>query len=179
MRNEMGRAARIRAAPVRKRSRRLPVAVLGVDVAEVTKVVLFSGTHLRFVHGVGDVVVAAEMEDAVGEQVGDLGIERVAGGFRLALGRGQSNGDVPEQDLFGHPLHEIIRFVGKRKDIGGFVDAEELEVHLAHFFVVRDEDCKRGAIFHILARHYAHGEGPHRLDVNGWRLDGDLDGDFV
>lgn len=79
-----------------------------VDVMEVAEVVLFARSHFRFFFGAVDVVVAAEMEDAVGEQVGELGGETVARLSSLALGSREGNGDVAEEWLIGGSLDEVV-----------------------------------------------------------------------
>lgn len=148
-------------------------------MGEVAEVVLFTGTHPHLVLGIRDVVVSAKVKDAVREQVRHLGIERVSGGFRLALRRGEGDGDVPEQFLIGHALDEVVCFIRKREDISGLIDPEELKVHLSNFVVVRDKDCQRRASCDLLAAHHTQRQCLYRFNVEGWRLDGDFDGDIV
>ena len=150
-----------------------------MHVPEVAEVVLFAGTHPRLVFSIRDVVVAAKVENTVGQEMGDLGVERMADCLSLALGGGKGDGNIPEQLLIGHALDEIIGFVRKRKDIRRLIDAEELEVHLADFFVICDKDGKRRAFFDAFAGHHAAGERLQGLNVDGWRLDDDFNGDVV
>ena len=67
-----------------------------VDQLQVAEVVLLARAHTRLIFGVGYMVVAAEVENPVSQQVRQLGRERMAGGFRLARGRRKRNGNIAE-----------------------------------------------------------------------------------
>lgn len=82
-----------------------------MDEPEVAEIVLFARAHPRLLVRAIHVIVPAKVEDPVREQMGEFRVQRVAGFVRLPHGSGQRNGDVTEQLLFGHALHEIVGLI--------------------------------------------------------------------
>ena len=154
-----------------------------VDVLEVTQVVLFARAHFRFFLGAVHMVVAAEVEYAVGEQVRDLRIEGVSRFSGLTDGGWKGDGDIAQERLIGRSLDEVVGFIGEGKDVGRFIDAQELMVELAHFVVAGHEDGERGPGADVSGGHDTGSEAMERLAIerrclNGY-FDGDVVGDFV
>jgi len=152
---------------------------VAVYYAQVSEVVLFAGAHARFFGGVIDVVVAAKVEDAVREEVGELSREGVTNSCCLARGSRKRDGDVPEEPVFREPLDEVVGLIREGKDIRRFVYPEELVVHLADLVVTDDEDGETGPCFDVLAGHHPHGEIAQRIAIERGSLYHDFEGDVV
>ena len=150
-----------------------------VDLPKVAQVMLLTGAHPRFLVIVLHVVVAAQVKDPVGYKMRELGIERVAHGFRLPNRRRERDRDIAQQFLVRHALHEVIGLIRERQHIRWSDDPKELEVHRPNLVVIGHEDSQGSPIVDAFAVHHAFGKVVDRGDVDGRRLNRDLDGDVV
>ena len=150
-----------------------------MDVVEVAEIVLLARAHFCLFLGAVDVVVAAEVKNAVGEQVGELRGEVMAGLSSLALGGGEGNGYVAEKRLIGGSLHEVVRFVREGEDVGWLIDPEELVVELPNLVIAGYQDGKGCLGSDLFTGHDAGGEPVQHLGIEGGCIDHDLDGDVV
>lgn len=150
-----------------------------MDAVEIAQVVLFARAHFSLFLGTVHVVVAAKVEDAVGKQVGELRGQAMAGLDSLPLRGGKRNGDIAEERLIGGSLDEVVRFVREGEDIRGLIDPEELVIELAHLVIAGHQDGEGSAGGNLLTSHDSGSKPVKRLDIEGGRLDHDLNGDIV
>ena len=92
--------------------------IVSVDMAQVSEVMLLAGAHYGFIFGTRDMVVAPKVEYAVGEEVGNLGVQGMTNGVSLALGGRQGDSDVAKELFIGHPLDEVVRFIEAKGLLG-------------------------------------------------------------
>ena len=152
---------------------------MGVDGAEIAQVMLFARSHARLIGGAVHVVVAAEVEDAVSQEMREFSIERVTGSIGLPRRSWQGNRDIAEECLVGHSLNEVIGLIGKREDVRGLVDAKELVVHPLDFTIVDDQYREGGPIRDVFPRQHANGEVVEGGHIHRRGRHGDFYGDVV
>lgn len=150
-----------------------------VDEPKVPKVMLFASAHLRLLLGAIHVVIAAEVEDPVSQEMSHLGVERMPDRTRLALGCRIRDSDVTEEFLAANCLYEVIGLIGKRKDIGRFIDAKELVIQLPDLLVIDDDDGETRPFFDPFPGHDPHRQVMESLDIESRGFYGDFDADVV
>ena len=147
--------------------------------AEVAQVILFPRPHPRLLFRAIHVIIAAEVEDTMRQQVGEFGIQGVAKFGRLPCCCRQRNRDVTKQRFIRHALHKIIRFIREGEDIRRLVDPEKLQIHPPDFIVICNQDRHAGPIGDAFAEHHPLGKVVQRSDVQRGLVQRDFDRDIV
>jgi len=150
-----------------------------VNRCEPAEVILLAGSHLALILRAVHMVIAAEMKDAVDEQMGELIVERMGMLCRLPDCRLDTDGYVAKRRPLGDTHDKVVGLIGEGQDICRLIDTQERMVQTLHLLILSDEDSQFAAFLNALAMHHARREISQAAGIRALCVDSELNGNVV